>query len=108
NFWQYKASGYSANYKNDGYAIGLTMEFPDVRLSVEWDEDDVRVYDDDFRLISINTFLTSYSHAFQGATLSFMAGIVKNSMKTLPSTEFVSSGAQNSRFLNEMRLAYTR
>ncbi len=106
--WQYKALGYQASYNNNGFGFNVTMLFPDQRLSVNWEEDDVRIFDQDFTRIPVNSFLTSYSHAIQNSTLSFMATMIRNFMKSLPSTEFVSSGGQNSRFLDDMRLAYTR
>tara|TARA_R110000868_G_scaffold117600_14_gene312491 strand:+ start:29109 stop:30065 length:957 start_codon:yes stop_codon:yes gene_type:complete len=106
--WQYKALGYQASYNNNGFGFNVTMLFPDQRLSVNWEEDDVRLFDQDFNRIPVNSFLTSYSHAIQNSTLSFMATMIRNFMKSLPNTEFVSSGGQNSRFLDDMRLAYTR
>lgn len=106
--WQYKAVGYSSNYSNDGFNMGVVMDFDDSRLSVDWSEREVRLYNTDFQRISVNTYLTSYSHAVQNTTLNFVAGIVKYFIGSLPSTEFVSAGGQNSRFLDEMRLTYTR
>lgn len=106
--WQYKAVGYRANYTNDGYGMGVVMDFGDSRLSVDWSESEVRLYNTDFQRISVNSFLTSYSHAVQSTTLNFVSGIIKYFIGSLPSTEFVASGGQNSRFLDEMRLTYTR
>lgn len=106
--WQYKAVGYSANYSNDGYNMGVVMDFDDSRLSVDWSDREVRLYNTDYQRISVNSFLTSYSHAVQSTTLNFVAGIVKYFIGALPSTEFVAAGGQNSRFLDEMRLTYTR
>tara|TARA_R110000868_G_scaffold209490_4_gene459308 strand:+ start:1281 stop:2237 length:957 start_codon:yes stop_codon:yes gene_type:complete len=106
--WQYKALGYEASYSNGGFGFNVSMLFPDQRITINWEQDDVRIFDQDFARVPVNTFLTSYSHAVQNSTLSFVASIMKGFMKSLPSTEFVSSGGQNSRFLDDMRLAYTR
>lgn len=108
NRWQYLVKGYSAGYAQGGYSFNVSMGFPDFRITVEWDEDDFRIYDNEYRRMSINSFLTGYSHAIQTSTLSFVGSILKRLLDQLPSTEFVSSGGQNSRFLDEMRLTYTR
>lgn len=106
--WQYKAFGYSVSYKNEGNSFDVDMRFDPQQLTVEWGGNEVRIYDTEFRRISVNTFLIGYSHTIQNVTLSIISGIVKSALTLLPSTEFVASGGQNSRLLDEMRLTYTR
>ncbi|PIP88574.1 MAG: hypothetical protein COW01_13625 [Bdellovibrionales bacterium CG12_big_fil_rev_8_21_14_0_65_38_15] len=108
NRWQYLVKGYNAQYSHDGFSFNVTMGFPDFRTTVEWDDTSYRIFDSEYRRIGINAFLTGYSHAIQTSTLSFVGNILKRLLDELPSTEFVSSGGQNSRFLDEMRRTLTR
>lgn len=106
--WQYKAFGYSVRYKNEGHSFDVDMHFDPQQLTVDWAKAEVRIYDTEFRRISVNTFLVGYAHTVQNVTLSIISGVVKSALTQLPSTEFVASGGQNSRLLDEMRLTYTR
>lgn len=106
--WQYLVKGYDAEYAHENFGFNVTMNFPDFRTTVEWDNSSYRIFDNDYHRIGINTFLTGYSNAIQTTTLTFVGSILKQLLAELPSTEFVSSGGQNSRFLDEMRLTYTR
>lgn len=106
--WQYKAIGYEARYNNGGFGFNVTMMFPDQRITLDWQNSDIRIFDGRHQRIAVNAFLTSYSSAIQNTTLVFTSSILKNLMSDLPSTEFVSTGGANSRFLDEMRLVYTR
>ncbi len=105
---QYKLQGYRADYHAHGFGLEVDMLTNDARLNVDWSGDDVRIYNSDFKLVSINSFLTSYSHGVQASTLNFVGMILQHLMKGLPSTEFVSSAGQNSRLLDELRITYTR
>ncbi len=108
NRWQYFVQGYAANYDHEGFSFGISLKFDNFRVTVEWDDKNYRIFDNDYRRIGINSFLTGYSHAIQTATLTYVGNILKHLLNELPSTEFVSSGGQNSRFLDEMRLTFTR
>lgn len=106
--WQYKLIGYEARYFAENFGLGVEIRHDDNRLSVDWSGQNVRIYDSDQRLISINKFLTAYSSAVQATTMNFASTTVQYWLKKLPATEFVSSTGQNSRLLDELRLTYTR
>lgn len=108
NRWQYFVQGYAANYENEGFSFGVSLKFDDFRVTIDWDENSYRILDNEYRRIGLNSFLIGYSHAIQTATLTYVGNILKSLLNELPSTEFVSTGGQNSRFLDEMRLTYTR
>jgi len=106
--WQYRAQGYSVDYRNGDNSFSTGINFPPTHYTVEWESGDVRILNSSYRRVSVNSFLTAYTHMVQNLTLNMVSGIVKTILTGLPITEFVASGGQNSRLLDEMRLTYTR
>ena len=65
-------------------------------------------FNSDFEEISASSFQSFFSYSVLESSLARISSFVKWHNFIFPSTEFASSGVQSSRFLDELRLTFTR